>query len=214
MRRLSTLLLNNNSIFRIGNIGLNLTNLTTLILTNNKISSLSEIDHLVSLSNLELLSLLENPITNSTHYRLYVIYKSPSLKCLDYQKVTRIEREQSKVLFTSQEGSVVLNEVERERSLLVQNEEGKESKSGTANELSNSQKEYLRSVIESAQTKEEMDRIESQLRVSHSYHHHYFISTLSLSDSLSIDYSLELFLSHLIWTVIPLNCIVRNTEIY
>lgn len=165
MRRLSTILINNNYIFRIGNIGHNLTNLTTLILTNNRITNLSEIDHLASLSNLELLSLMDNPVTNLNHYRLYVIYKIPSLKCLDFQKVTKTEREQSKALFESQEGSSVLNEVEREKNQIL-NEEMKESKNSTTNELTESQKEYIRSVIESTQTKEDMDRIETQLRVS------------------------------------------------
>ena len=89
MKRLSTLLMSNNYLFRIGStLGDNLASITTLVLNNNRLSSLSEIDHLATLSKLELLSLTDNPVTEKEHYRLYVIFKIPSLKMLDFQKVS------------------------------------------------------------------------------------------------------------------------------
>ena len=163
MRRLSTLFLSNNYIFRIGTLGGNLSNLSTLVLTNNRISTLSEIDNLASLTQLELLSLMDNPLTNHVHYRLYVIHKIPSLKCLDFQKVTREEREQSRRLFASQEGVEVLSAMEREKMNEVSRAE-----TVTPAAFSDKQREYIRAAIEAAQTKEEMDRIEHQLRVSRS----------------------------------------------
>jgi U2 small nuclear ribonucleoprotein A' len=177
MRRLSTLFLSNNYIFRIGNLGGNLSNLSTLVLTNNRITNLSEIDNLASLTQLELLSLMDNPLTNHVHYRLYVIHKIPSLKCLDFQKVTREEREQSRRLFASQEGADVLSAMEREKTNEVPTTE-----TVTPATFSDKQREYIRAAIEATQTKEEMNRIEHQLRVSRSscshLHHdlHLFIS--------------------------------------
>ena len=54
MKRLNAIILNNNYISRIGVIGGNLPELKTVILTNNKVSNLSEINNLTStyLSNL------------------------------------------------------------------------------------------------------------------------------------------------------------------
>jgi U2 small nuclear ribonucleoprotein A' len=163
MRRINTLLLSNNYIFRIGEIGEYLPNLTTLVLTNNRIASLSEIDHLASLEKLELLSLMDNPLTENVHYRLYVIHKMPSLKSLDFRKVTRQERETAARLFASAEGKDVLSAVAVE---------GQQEKKRAANEakpsinLTTAQREQIRRAIEAASTKEEVDRIETQLRVS------------------------------------------------
>ena len=80
--------MSNNYLFRIGStLGSNLANITTLVLNNNRLASLAEIDHLATLTKLELLSLIDNPITEKPHYRLYAIHKIPSLKMLDFQKV-------------------------------------------------------------------------------------------------------------------------------
>jgi U2 small nuclear ribonucleoprotein A' len=169
MKRLTSLFLSNNYIFRIGTIGGNLSNLSTLVLTNNRIASLTEIDNLASLTQLELLSLMDNPLTSHVHYRLYVIHKLPSLKCLDYQKVTRAEREQSRQLFASQEGADVLFAMEREKSnqpSAPQTETAEAVATAPAGEFTERQRECIRSAIEAAQTKEEMDKIEHQLRVS------------------------------------------------
>lgn len=88
MKRLKTLLLSNNFISRIGpNLGDSLLSLDCLVLTGNKISSLSELDHLSSFTKLTHLSLLDNPVVKQPHYRLYVLNKIPSLRTLDFRKV-------------------------------------------------------------------------------------------------------------------------------
>uniref|UniRef100_A0A8I5ZV56 Small nuclear ribonucleoprotein polypeptide A' n=1 Tax=Rattus norvegicus TaxID=10116 RepID=A0A8I5ZV56_RAT len=88
LRRLKTLLVNNNRICRIGE-GLDqaLPCLTELILTNNSLVELGDLDPLASLKSLTYLSILRNPVTNKKHYRLYVIYKVPQVRVLDFQKV-------------------------------------------------------------------------------------------------------------------------------
>jgi hypothetical protein len=48
---------------------------------------LNDIDPLASLTSLQHLSLLENPVTKKQHYRLYTIHKLPKLRVLDFKKV-------------------------------------------------------------------------------------------------------------------------------
>uniref|UniRef100_A0A8C6Z7V2 Small nuclear ribonucleoprotein polypeptide A' n=1 Tax=Nothoprocta perdicaria TaxID=30464 RepID=A0A8C6Z7V2_NOTPE len=84
LRRLKTLLMNNNRICRIGE-GLEqaLPCLTELVLTNNNIAELVKFLYDTYL----LCSVLRNPVTNKKHYRLYVIHKVPQVRVLDFQKV-------------------------------------------------------------------------------------------------------------------------------
>lgn len=105
MQRLRMLLLNNNRISRIADaLGDSLPNLDTLVLTNNYISSLSEIDGLASFKKLTALSLLHNPVTRRKHYRYYVIHKVPTLKDLDFKRIRPQERQEAAKLFLSKAG--------------------------------------------------------------------------------------------------------------
>ena len=86
-----------------------LKNLKTLMLTNNRISKIEKdfaincpflknlilIDNIASCKSLEKLYLLDNVVTKMKNYRLYVIYKIPSLRILDFQRITKKEREES-----------------------------------------------------------------------------------------------------------------------
>ncbi|KAM7406679.1 hypothetical protein PAMP_001039 [Pampus punctatissimus] len=88
LKRLKTLLMNNNRICRVGeNLEQSLPGLTELVLTNNNIQELGDLDPLATVKTLTLLSLLRNPVTNKKHYRLYVINKIPQIRVLDFQKV-------------------------------------------------------------------------------------------------------------------------------
>lgn len=98
--RLKCLLLNNNRIFKIAkNLEQSIPNLERLILTNNSIQELSDIDPLSNLTNLKVLSLLNNPVASKDNYRHYVIHKLTNLKLLDFNKVKQSEREQAMALF-------------------------------------------------------------------------------------------------------------------
>ncbi|CAA2946591.1 U2 small nuclear ribonucleo A [Olea europaea subsp. europaea] len=104
LNRLGTLLLNNNRITRINpNLGEFLPKLHTLVLTNNRLTNLVEIDPLTSLPKLQFLSLLDNNITKTPNYRLYVIHKLKSLRVLDFKKVKQKERMEANNLFASKE---------------------------------------------------------------------------------------------------------------
>ena len=71
----------------IGNFHDSLPKLENLIMTNNRIVSLSQIDNLANCKNLVRLSLLNSPVTQKKNYRSYVISRIPGLKVLDFQKV-------------------------------------------------------------------------------------------------------------------------------
>lgn len=68
-------------------------------MTNNNIEDLSEIDQLATIKKLRVLSLLRNPVAALKHYRLYTIYRLPSLKVLDFKKVKEREREEAQKLY-------------------------------------------------------------------------------------------------------------------
>ena len=109
MSRLSSLFLSNNYISRISkNLGANLLGLKYLVLTNNRVSSLAELEGLFSLSKLEALSLLDNAVSQKPNYRMFVIYKIPSLKMLDFAKIARAEREAAEKFFKSVQGVAFL----------------------------------------------------------------------------------------------------------
>ncbi|AWP02055.1 putative U2 small nuclear ribonucleoprotein A' isoform 2 [Scophthalmus maximus] len=110
LRRLKTLLMNNNRICRIGeNLEQSLPSLTELVLTNNNIQELGDLDPLASVKTLSLLSLLRNPVTNKKHYRLYVISKIPQIRVLDFQK----ERQEAEKMFKGKRGAQLAKDIAR-----------------------------------------------------------------------------------------------------
>lgn len=94
-------------------------NLESLILTGNHLEELSDIDPLVTLENLTTLSLLHNPVTAKQHYRLYVIYKLPNLRLLDFRKIKMKERQEAKNLFKSKKGKEIQKEIAKRAKTFV-----------------------------------------------------------------------------------------------
>ncbi len=163
MQRLRTLFISNNYVSRISDIGGNLTGLTTLMLSNNRIAALTDIDNIATLTKLENLSLLENPVIHLPKYRLYVIFKIPSLKSLDFQKVRKAERELAHKFFSSAAGREFLGSI---NSIVAQGvtEEAEDAPSNVR-VLTEEQKAEVRQAIQNATTRDEVDKIERQLRV-------------------------------------------------
>ena len=94
--RLETILLSNNLVSRIaGNIGSNIPNCRDLMLTNNRISSFEEIEHLKDWVNLSNLSLIDNPIESEPNFRVHVVKLLPQIKVLDFKKISQKEREEA-----------------------------------------------------------------------------------------------------------------------
>ena len=88
--RLKCLLLSNNRISKIDpNLSQYLPNLTTVVLTNNSIAELSDLDNLAGCKKIDILSLLDNPVTKKKYYRQWVIWRLPSVRVLDFEKVKK-----------------------------------------------------------------------------------------------------------------------------
>ncbi|EPS99082.1 hypothetical protein FOMPIDRAFT_44094 [Fomitopsis schrenkii] len=88
LRRLRTLLLANNRISTISlSLHLSVPNLTTLALTNNNVSELGDLEPLKDMKKLEFLSLLGNPVREKKWYREWLAWRIPSLRVLDFQRI-------------------------------------------------------------------------------------------------------------------------------
>ena len=106
LNRLQQLLLNNNRISKI-DTGLDgyLPNLNTIILTNNALSELGDLEALIECKKLTHVSFLDNPVTKKQYYRLYVIYKLPQIRVLDFNKVKLSEKKEAEALFRKADGT-------------------------------------------------------------------------------------------------------------
>lgn len=100
LTRLQHILLNNNRISKVDSgLGEYVPNVHTIILTNNSIQELGDLEPLSELKKLTHLSLLDNPVTKKQYYRLYLIYKLPQLRVLDFNKVKLAEKKEAAILF-------------------------------------------------------------------------------------------------------------------
>ncbi|XP_018122841.1 leucine-rich repeat-containing protein 72 isoform X6 [Xenopus laevis] len=85
--RLSELYLNNNEICDITGCLKHLTSLHTLLLNNNRLANLqATATELKGMTNLQVLSLINNPLAQESSYRSYIIHCIPSVQRLDRQR--------------------------------------------------------------------------------------------------------------------------------
>jgi len=92
--------MNNNRICKITDkLGEFLPNLTTLMLSNNRLLTLRDLEPLASLQTLTHVSIQHNPVAKEANYRLFLIARLPKLKALDFRKVKMQERAEAKKLF-------------------------------------------------------------------------------------------------------------------
>jgi Leucine-rich repeat (LRR) protein len=102
--RMRSLLLARNRVSSIQvTLATSIPNLTTLVLASNNLIELADLDPLAGLKRLTHLVLMDNPVTRKEHYRYWVIWRCPTVRFLDYQKVKEGERETAKELFGSAE---------------------------------------------------------------------------------------------------------------
>ncbi|KAF2148996.1 small nuclear ribonucleoprotein U2, A [Myriangium duriaei CBS 260.36] len=80
-------------------LGKSLPKLSTLVLTENSLSDLSDLAPLRSCAKLVYLTVLENPVAAKEHYRLWIIFLLPSVRHLDFIRVRDAERTASRELF-------------------------------------------------------------------------------------------------------------------
>ncbi|XP_064604973.1 U2 small nuclear ribonucleoprotein A'-like [Liolophura sinensis] len=162
LRRLKCLLFNNNRIVRFAeNLEEGLPHLESLILTNNSVQELGDIDPLASVKTLQYLSLLRNPITTKKHYRLYVIYKLPHLRVLDFQRIKLKEREASAKLFKGKKGQQLAKDIVKKSKTFTPGEKLPEKRSAGP---SKEDIEAIKAAISNAKTLEEVERLNQLLR--------------------------------------------------
>jgi len=98
--RTKLLMFNNNQINRIAeNLGRAFPNLEHLVLTNNRFTTLKELEPLAMLPSLKMLSMVDNPVTKQQHYRAFLIAMLPKLCVLDFQKVKPAERQAAEATY-------------------------------------------------------------------------------------------------------------------
>lgn len=74
-------------------------NLQTLVLSHNNIAELSALDALQGLPKLQQVTLIGNPVAAKENYRYYILWRQPSIRYLDLQKVKDAERARAVELF-------------------------------------------------------------------------------------------------------------------
>ena len=155
LQRLRTLFLMNNKISMIEvNYAENCKFLENLILTNNQISKIEEIDNIATCKSLIRLSLVDNMITHIKNYRLYTIWKIPTLRVLDFQKVKKSEREEAKALFKGKQVQNILNCNTDEKYLKLFENQIK----------TNHKKQIMIDTIMSCNKLEELESLEKRIR--------------------------------------------------
>ena len=161
LNRLRSLLLINNRIASIQNdFAINCPKLENLILTNNKIADLEVIDNISSCKTLQRLSLVNNLVTKLKYYRLYVIYKMPNLRVLDFQKVKKIEKLEAVKLFESEEGEKIIENIKNKHF----NNDDIEFKKGLEN-IKNNEKvnKIIADKIKNSNNYEELMKIKNKI---------------------------------------------------
>ncbi|EKG16747.1 hypothetical protein MPH_06037 [Macrophomina phaseolina MS6] len=119
--RVSTLLLARNRLAQIQpGLARSMPGLTSLSLADNNIRELGDLDPLGGFTKLVELNLLGNPVTSKENYRYYLIFRIPSLRFLDFQRVRDAERTKAKALFgTPDEPTELAEKIMRQRGAAV-----------------------------------------------------------------------------------------------
>ncbi|XP_076143497.1 U2 small nuclear ribonucleoprotein A' [Alosa pseudoharengus] len=163
LKRLKTLIMNNNRICRIGeNLEQSLPSMKELILTNNNIQELGDLDPLATVKTLTLLSLLRNPVTNKKHYRLYVINKIPQVRVLDFQKVKLKERQEAEKMFKGKRGAQLAKDIAKRTKTFTPGAVLQADKKRTG--PSPADVEAIKNAIASATSLAEVERLKGMLQ--------------------------------------------------
>ncbi|KAL4794563.1 leucine-rich repeat-domain-containing protein [Aspergillus venezuelensis] len=168
--RLRVLLLARNRVRQIqSNIASSVPNLNTLVLTANNIAELADLDPLRGLTKLTHLVCLENPVTRKDHYRLFLIWRIPSIRFLDYRKVKDAERTQAAELFgTASEPSSLASQILGVKSRTFDVPSGSDADRPPAEKrlrvkLTDAERKRIEKMIREAKSLQEITRLEREL---------------------------------------------------
>ncbi|KAI9686193.1 MAG: U2 snRNP complex subunit [Bathelium mastoideum] len=168
--RVKTLLLARNRITTIQpTLAKSIPNLSTLVLTANQISELADLEPLSSLPKLTQLVLMENPVTRKENYRYWIIWRIPSVRFLDFQRIRDAERKKAVELFgTASEPSALASKILsiKSRTFDVPSSGLTSDTSGTKFsrvDLDEEEKKRIRERIKNAKSLQEVRRLEKEL---------------------------------------------------
>ncbi|KAK0409230.1 hypothetical protein QR680_004421 [Steinernema hermaphroditum] len=162
LKRLNTLIMHNNHVMFIqDDIGAQVPNLQTLVLTHNSLNQLGDIDSLATCKKLEYLTLTGNPLTHNVDYRHYVIHKIPSVRVLDYKRVKDAEREEARKKFKGKKGAQLRKQLGQKTEHLTEKEEVQSK----LKFLSAEDKKAVEEAIKNAKTLAEVNELTAKLMV-------------------------------------------------
>ncbi|ANZ77374.1 BA75_05045T0 [Komagataella pastoris] len=161
--RLKTILIAKNSVRSIqSNFVQNVPNVESIVLIDNKIKSLTSLEPLVQAKRLKNLYLMGNPVTSHKYYRLWVIWRLPSLKVLDFKKIKDKERTQASELFGQHDSPTELaNEILKDA---ISNGPATQEESTETFTLTAEEREELKTQLANATTLAEISRIEQLIK--------------------------------------------------
>ncbi|KAF2838918.1 U2 small nuclear ribonucleoprotein A [Patellaria atrata CBS 101060] len=165
--RLQTLLLARNRIASIHpSLKQSIPNLATLVLQHNQLSELADLDVLAGFPKLTHLVLLENPVTARENYRYWVLWRCPSVRFLDFQKVKDSEKKKAKELFGTKDAPTSLAAKImgiKSRTFDVPSENGISSGKSYRVQLTDEEKKRVQERIKNAKSLDEIARLEKEL---------------------------------------------------
>ncbi|XP_044722056.1 leucine-rich repeat domain-containing protein [Hirsutella rhossiliensis] len=141
-------------------------NLKNLVLASNNLAELADLDVLGMFPRLIHLVLVDNPVTKKEHYRYWVLWRCPSVRFLDYEKVKQVEREKGRELFgTAEEPTVLTTEIlgRKTKSFEMSANGSAEPSKQLRMKLTDEEKQRLRDKIKQATSLKEIIALEKEL---------------------------------------------------
>ena len=104
--------------------------------------------------------------TGKQHYRLYAIKHIPSLKVLDFQRVTKTERDRAERLASSAAGAALESDVQEEgrQSKTFTPGEGESAEESFVVNFTPEEKERIREMVANAKSPQEIEEIERSVK--------------------------------------------------
>jgi len=143
-------------------------NLTNVVLEGNRLAELADLDALAGFGRLTHLVLVENPVAKKEHYRYWVIWRCPSVRFLDYQKVKHAEREAARGLFGTAEepaelASKIMGVKSKAADVATSNGASRNTSRLSRLKLTDAERKRLQEKIKKATSLDEIIRLEKEL---------------------------------------------------
>ncbi|KKY23748.1 putative small nuclear ribonucleoprotein a [Diplodia seriata] len=167
--RVSTLLLARNRLSQIQpGVARAIPALTTLSLAENNIRELADLDPLGGFTRLVQLNLVGNPVCSKDNYRYYLIFRVPSLRFFDFQRIRDAERTKAKELFgTPEQPTELAQKIMSQRGTALDASAGANADDvagGMARvKLTDVERQSIQELIKNANTLDEITRLEKLL---------------------------------------------------